>query len=331
MAFQRDDVGRVANEEIIILRDAEEGALVEYEHTDETYRMRDELQRYNDLMANTFIDVPELDEPRIDEIPTDHHHRLTRRIFSRSNWNLNGRFHGGWWQQINGDWRSRVFINDTPVVEVDFRGLHVSMLSLEAGVELAGDPYELPNVLLGGVPPVLRRKFIKDLVLTAINAGSKDSAFRAFLNGFPAEHVGKTLTNEQLETLLAAFLEQASHLEDRLFSDQGIRLMNLDGQIIERVRRHFTDQGRPVLSVHDSCIIDYTRVAELKWVMTEASETVIGTVLPTANQFFGLDEVDTEAEHVRDYVIWRQTARSEGYLPRLAEHERRTSIEVVPF
>jgi hypothetical protein len=309
----------------------ESGPLVEYDDTDEIVRMREELRRYNEVISNAFIDIPVLDEPRVDDVTTDHHHCRTRRIFSRSDWNLNGRFHGGWWQQINSDWRSRIFVNDTPVVEVDFRGLHVSLLSLEAGVELAGDPYDVSEGLLGGVPAVLQRNLIKKLVLTAINAGSKDAAFRAFRDGFPTNHFGKTLTNEQLELLLAAFLEQTPQLEDRLFADQGIRLMNLDGRISEWVHRHFSDQAVPVLSVHDSYIIDYTRVGELKRVMAEASETVIGTVLPTANQFFGLDEVDPEAEHVRDYVIWRQTARSEGYLRRLAEHERRTGVEVVPF
>ncbi len=79
-------------------------------------------------------------------------------------------------------------------------------------------------------------------------------------------------------------------------------------------------------------VIDYTRVGELKQVMAAASEEVAGAPLPTSNQFYGLDEqADPNAEHVKDYVIWRQTARSEGYLQRLAEHERRTGREVVPF
>ena len=66
--------------------------------------------------------------------------------------------------------------------------------------------------------------------------------------------------------------------------------------------------------------------------MAEASEAVAGVALPTSNQFYGLDEQDdSAADHVRDYVIWRQTARSEGYLNRLAEHERRTGVEVVPY
>lgn len=293
--------------------------------------MREELRRYNEVIAEAFIDIPVLEEPKIGDVATDHHHQRTRRIFSRANWNLNGRFHGGWWQQINSEWRSKIFINDTPVVEVDFRSLHVALLSLEAGVELTTDPYDIPDGLLGGVPPRLQRKLIKRLALTAINAGSKDAAFKGVRDGFPAGHVGKTLTNDQLETLLRAFLERSPHLADLLFKDHGIRLMNLDSQISEWVHRHFSDQGVPVLSVHDSYLIDYTRVGELKRVMAQASEAVAGAALPTANQFFGLDEVDPEAEHVQDYIVWRQTARSEGYLQRLAEHEQRTGHVVEPF
>ncbi|MEP0154031.1 hypothetical protein [Pseudophaeobacter sp.] len=72
------------------------------------------------------------------------------------------------------------------------------------------------------------------------------------------------MTNEQLETLLGAFLERSPHLADLLFTDQGVHLMGLDGRISEFVHRHFCDQAVPVLSVHDSYLIDYTRVGELK-------------------------------------------------------------------
>jgi hypothetical protein len=69
-----------------------------------------------------------------------------------------------------------------------------------------------------------------------------------------------------------------------------------------------------VLSVHDSYLIYYTCVAELEGVMEVASERARGVALPTPNQFFGLDEVDPEAEFFKDYVAFSQTERSEGYL-----------------
>ncbi|NRB18689.1 MAG: hypothetical protein HRU33_14290 [Rhodobacteraceae bacterium] len=188
------------------------------------------------------------------------------------------------------------------MVEVDFRGLHISLLSLEAGVQLTGDPYDVSDRLLGGVPARLQRDLIKKLVLTAINAGTKDAAFKGLRDGFSTGHAAKTLTNVQLETLLAAFLERSPHLAGLLFKDHGVRLMYLDSQISEWVHRHFSDQGVPVLSVHDSYLIDYTRVGELKRVMAVASEAVAGAALPTANEYLGLDEWDPTAEHFQDYV-----------------------------
>ncbi|MCD2314367.1 hypothetical protein, partial [Pseudosulfitobacter pseudonitzschiae] len=332
LSSNRNDVGRVQGEEVIILRDANEGQLVEYDDTEETARMREELTRYNEVIQNAFIDVPTLEAPRMGDINVDHHHKLTRRIFNRGDWNFNGRFYGGWWQQINENARSQIFINDTPVVEVDFRGLHVTLLAIKAGAEIGGDPYDLPEGLLPGVPPALQRKFVKRLVLTAINADAKKVAYRGFRDGFPTDHAGKTITNEQLELLLAAFLEKSPHMEALLFDDHGIRLMNIDGRITERVHRHFCAQGTPVLSVHDSYIIDYTRVAELKRVMAEATLAVVGEALPTSNKFFGLDEpTGRTAQQVSDYVQWRQTPRTGEYLRRLAEHEARTGLEVVPY
>lgn len=246
-------------------------------------------------------------------------------------WNANGRFHGGWWQQINSKWRSRVFINDTPTIEVDYRGLHVSILSAEDGVDLGGDPYALPRNTVPGTPEDLQRKLVKRLVLTAINAPSRESAYRSFRGDFPTGHMAKTMTNAVLERLLAVFTANNPHLEPHLFADEGIRLMNVDSRIAEQVHRHFTQQGVPVLSVHDSFIVDYTRAGELKTVLAQASEAVVGRSLPTTGPV-GLDEVSQDPDHpVLDYVSWKQLARSQGYLDRLAAHETRTGQEVVPY
>jgi transposase len=55
---------------------------VAYEDTDETIRMREEVRRYNEVIANAFIDIPSQEEPRVDDVAIDHHHKRTRRIFS---------------------------------------------------------------------------------------------------------------------------------------------------------------------------------------------------------------------------------------------------------
>jgi len=340
----RYDIGRVENQECIILKQGEEpgdaSKLVEYEDTGETNRMRAELTAYNDLLSRSFIDIPSLEEPFVEmpvtkgpetgttrRVSVGPDHKFTRRIFSRGDWGLNGRFYGGWWQQIGSDLREEIFINDTPTVEVDFQGLHVAILSLERGIKLEDDPYELPEGTIAGVPAILQRQLIKQLVLIAINAGNKGSAFSSFRDGFPQGHVAKTLTNNQLEHFLSAFTKKHPQLEDKLCSDQGIRLMYVDSCIAELVHAHFTAQSIPVLSVHDSYIIDYTRDAELKEAMATASQKVVGVPLATTANGIGLDSfVDGPPDRLQDFIEWLDRPRCKGYLARLTAHKDRLRV-----
>jgi hypothetical protein len=259
----------------------------------------------------------------------DHHHHFIRRIFSRGSWELNGRFYGAWWQLIPSGLRRDIYINDTPTVEVDFKGLHVSLLSAEQGIEVVGDPYTLGNLVLPGVPPRLLRSLVKQLVLTALNARDRKSAFQSFRDGWPANHYGKGMSNEELTFLLDAFVTQHPHLKELVCADQGIRLMRLDAKIAEQVHRHFTAQGVPVLSVHDSFIIDYTRVTELKRVMQEASAAVVGRAMAVSASGPGLDEMDPAVR--LDFETWTQTSRSPGYLRRMKAWEARVGREVTPY
>ncbi len=110
--------------------------------------------------------------------------------------------------------------------------------------------------------------------------------------------------------------------------------MNVDGRIAEIVHRHFTAQGVPVLSVHDSFIIDYTRVLELKQVMQEAAMAVVGSPLAVSENAVGLDEMwlnDTPLHVQQDFIQWTQPVRCDGYLQRLAEWEGKKGRVVVPY
>ena len=99
---------------------------------------------------------------------------------------MNGRFYGPWWQRISKADRARIFINDTPTTELDFQGLHLHLLSLELGVRLEADPYELPAGTVPGSPAALQRAIVKSLVLKAINARDSASGFRSFREDWPS-------------------------------------------------------------------------------------------------------------------------------------------------
>jgi hypothetical protein len=84
------------------------------------------------------------------------------------------------------------------------------------------------------------------------------------------------------------------------------------------------------LSVHDSFIIDYTHVGDLKSAMGLAARLVVGKALAIDANGFGLDEMTDDRAVVLDYQTWRETPRGEGYLDRIRRWEERKGREVVP-
>ncbi|SHM55911.1 hypothetical protein SAMN05444398_1228 [Roseovarius pacificus] len=294
--------------------------------------MRRVLRNYNDLLRRTFIDLPNVEEPYIERditvgrragettrVPIFPENKFVRRVFSRADWTSNGRFYGGWWQQVSSVTRKSIYINGVPTVEVDFRALHVNILSLEQGTPLAGDPYDLTDGILEGVDRRAQRGYLKTLVLTAINATGDRATYQAFRDNYPADDPARRFRNGDLERLLAAFVEQTPQLEDSLFRDQGIRLMNVDSRIAEIVLRSAVGREIPVLCVHDSFIIDYRLTKTLKFLMGLASRRVVGSVLPMASDWMGWDELPEERRD--SYVEVRRIEPTRGARERRALFE----------
>jgi len=101
---------------------------IEYEDTGFTNNIRRDLEAYNELLQQAYIDIATLEEPFVvrtkkdgttQRIKIDQSKKFVRRIFSRADWNCNGRFYGGFWQQVGSEYRKNIYINDSPTVEVD--------------------------------------------------------------------------------------------------------------------------------------------------------------------------------------------------------------------
>ncbi len=333
VGFAESNIRRHPEQECIILKDKGE---VEYDDTPKANAMRGRLRAYNALLEQSFIDIPELEEPfidrpittgsragQVDRVGLNQRNKFVRRIFSRGSWELNGRFYGPWWQQIGKEWRSKIFINDTPTNELDFKGLHVAMLSLEAGVKLEGDPYELPPGVIAGVTSQEQRKLVKALVLKAVNARDKDTAFKSFREGLPVGSVGKSMTNADLSRVMKVFLHKHPHLDGKMCADQGIRLMYLDSLISEQIFNFAVRSNVPILGVHDSFIVDYRLTKAVKLLMARAATKVCGGEIEIEYDLMGLDEfkADDPDYIIQSYIQDRQSPRTPGYLSRLAHHE----------
>ena len=114
--------------------------------------------------------------------------------------NVEVAFYRGWWQQIDKEDRCKIYINDKPTLEVDFKAFHPNLLSNELGVKLSGDPYDLGELILPDVITTKeeQRDYVKLLVLMGINADSDKKAYKAFRNSDRKDKLGQSLTDIQL-------------------------------------------------------------------------------------------------------------------------------------
>lgn len=316
------------NREVIIMHgDRGSAKEVEYEDTNETVAMRQQLTNYSNLLARTFIDIPDQVEPFVfrpikkgpqqgstTRVPICTMDNRVNRIFNRNSWDCGGRFYGGWWQGVGSELRKKIHINDRPTIEVDYRALHIGMLNARHGVTVEGDPYELEAGLIASLDQHEQRKIIKTLVLMAINARDRTTACQAFRQSNPVGSVARSMKNVELLRLLDAFIEKFPHLKPDLCSDMGIRLMKKDSEIANHVLTGMTRKGIPVLCVHDSFIVDYEHGQLLKTVMHRVSQHVVGHPIPVSNNYQGLDEVRaSNPELVDDYERMRHLDRCHEY------------------
>jgi hypothetical protein len=259
--------------------------------------LRSQLHAYNALLKRTFIDIPSYtsstfkrtiskgrNEGRQQTVSLGPDNKFVVRVFNeglKGHWKRGGRFYRGWWQQIDKEDRSKIYINDQPTLEVDFKAIHPNLLSNELGMRLADDPYDLGELLLPDVVTTKeqQRAYVKLLVLMGINADSDKKAYQAFRNDDRKDKVANSLTDIQLEKLLKGFVNKHPQFDGILNTGQALRLMNIDSQIANMVIDHFTQKDIPVLCIHDSFIIQYDKEPELRRILNQATHQVTNSII----------------------------------------------------
>ena len=260
---------------------------VSYDPTQETKQMSEMLRKYNGLIRHTFIDIPTLESAVVNEgeggkrkkLVISQNGKFTRRVFNRGAFDCGGRFWGGWWQRCERGLRPKIFMNDKPTNEIDFSGLHIVMLYAEEGIdywaEVGTDPYKIPT------PNFLddekhARGVAKVLMLNLLNAKNAKSAYQAFRNRAEKGSREKALKNDELSVVHKLLAQKHPLIAPQFGEDAGIRLMNKDSKITEYILETFTEQSVPVLSVHDSYIIEAGKEDMLIEAMCDGFELVMG-------------------------------------------------------
>lgn len=326
--FANHHINHFVDQEVIILKDTNK----KYKSYDDAdiIRMRNILNRYNQLLKQTFIDIPELDKPIIETndkyIPISYKERLVRRIFNNASWKDGGRFYGGWWQRVPSFFRSKIYLNDEATIEDDYRSLHPNLLYSNRGLDYIqlkrGDAYDIhvPNIN----DQDDKRKLVKRLMLIAINAKDESTTFRALKSELQEEIPYFSFKFDNLKPILNNLKEKHYEIADDFCTGKGLQLMNLDGKITEYIIDKFTEDNTPVLCIHDSFVVPQSKDNFLRRTMNEAIINVTNHYFPDIDRKgIGVHEINSIKHLDRDLYLNRMKFlseyapnRSKGYLYR---------------
>ena len=122
------------------------------------------------------------------------------------------------------------------------------------------------------------RSLLKVIVLVSVNAKSRKQALKALrykIRTTDREEFGWfTEGHYDLEDILTRFVKKHEPIKSSFFKSNTFSVMYIDAQIAEYIITHFTDQGIPVLAIHDSFLINRVHEDDLRSIMQTACNTI---------------------------------------------------------
>ena len=279
---------RASSAETILLKN-EQKQLIEYPDTAATSKMRENLERINRILLRHWTDL-EITDDEFSQLQTrlagdtereaiDFTRRTLHRVFNDGSFEKDGRFYGGWWQNVPKEYRRYITINNKPTVELDYSGLHPRILYGLAGLQPPKDPY------LIGIEPKHR-----DLAKVALNAIINVGSGRiSRAEGYDPSKVGM-----EWREFLQVIEEAHKPIAQFFRVGYGLRLQFLDSQMAEQVLLHFGQNDIPCLPVHDSFVMHHGYEDELEQVMQEAFRIVVGGNVPIKAKLTSIEERRSE-------------------------------------
>jgi hypothetical protein len=183
-----------------------------------------------------------------------------------------------YFQQYNGEERKGITFNGKETVEVDFTALHPMLLYAGENIPYSSDPYKVVDDR-----PELR-PFLKIILLCMVNAADFNDARRAaddwLLHKSDPEirkniyKLGITKSKPFLERFLEIHTPIAKHLCSG--RETGLKLTNKDALIAIEIVNHFVKQNIPILTMHDSFLVEKKYHEELKKVMLREYKKLTG-------------------------------------------------------
>ncbi|WP_354554043.1 hypothetical protein [Kaistia defluvii] len=273
------DIGRDAGGETIWLRAREDEngetlrrrqyrnqtigkTLVHYDDTEETERLRAEMERINSTLNGA--EIAYAGEP-IGPL-------ALRRVFllrSASDpyeFKLSGRIVGGFWQTLRKDKRYLITVGGEGIADLDFSAAFPSLAYVVAtGALPDGDPYDIPG--LGEHRDGAKLAMISMLSRKGDMRRLSPELKAALPEGWTARRLVEALTLRH---------PAIAHMFGR---DVGIELMHLEASIMTAVLLELADRGIPALPIFDGLNVRKSDSAVAQEVMRAVSAQCLGVAL----------------------------------------------------
>lgn len=252
--------------ELVVLRDHNK-KLKQYEDSVRTRKMRKKLTAHGEAVMSSGITGCVLTP--------------MTRIFNEQ-WRWGGRGYA-LWQNVPKKEREQFTIGGEPMVELDFKSIHPSLLYAEKGLTVPDDCYDIKGY---------QRAHVKLAVVILMNANTLKKAVMALaadIEDMERKQRGlKLLTRKEqvpkcqvklATALIKAIKNHHEVISENFHSGAGLRLQRIDSDIAEDVWWKMCKRGTVVLPVHDSFIVEASKANELEQVMVEASERIAKVAL----------------------------------------------------
>lgn len=345
-------ISKYVPDELIVLRDAA-GVDIDYVDTKDIKRMRSLLEDYNKLLSQTYIDI-HFDISDIQDRVTKRKskgkeyrlyinlaNKTVKRIFNKSTFSLGGRFYGGWWQNIPSQLRKKIIIDRDYTVEIDYSGLHISLLYALKGInfaELNKEPYIYPK---DNDPSGLRPVF-KKMLLAAVNSKDSEACVKAVRYEINMNRGEFPEEIPDLGELYVLFKKWHSGIDDLFCSKKGLELQNIDSHIAGDIVRIMTEQSIPVLVVHDSFIVAKKEEAFLEELMKKVYEIHVSQFIDQLEVFqpfnfipidvktkditLGKPELFRDNDILMDYPAWLDKPQGRRFTKFLLSEDPTTNV-----
>jgi hypothetical protein len=195
--------------------------------------------------------------------------KTQRRIFNRGSFDLGGRFYLGAWNNLPKLIRDKFLINGEPVERLDFDGIHLRMLYHKLGIQFTDEAY-----VYSKSENNIDRERMKLITLIIINAKNHREGVYAINDKF--KHNDLFVSSYHTNKLIKQFKEYHKPISEYFFNDAGVKLQNLDSNIMYNILNRLTLDQIPVMSVHDEVIFTTKHKELVEKYMLEEYEREIG-------------------------------------------------------